>query len=134
MKKSLDTLKERKEALQERLRAVQDEIRKKEAAKAAREASQARKNRTHALILMGTLLEALTKAKQIPAEQLAEAATAYYGHQLAAAQKQPPKKDETPEKHAQRVQRQAQKLERDRDLLVNTIKALLEVAPQTARQ
>lgn len=123
-KKSLDSLRGQKEALQERLRAVQEEIKRKEAAKAAREASQARKTRTHALILMGTLLEALTKAKQIPAEQLAEAATVYYGHQLAAAQKQPPKKGEEPEKHAQRVKNQCAKLGRDRDLLVSTLKAL----------
>lgn len=123
-KKSLDVLKERKEALQQRLEAIQAEIKKKEAAKAAREASEARKNRTHALILAGTLLEALIKYGKIPADQTAEAAENYYRNQIRQAQEQPPKKGETPEKHAQRVQRQAQKLGRDRDLLVNTIKAL----------
>lgn len=124
MKKSLDSLKGQKEALQQRLKAVQDEIRKKEAAKAAREASQARKTRTHALILMGTLLEALTKAEQIPAEQLAGAATAYYAHQLEAAKKQPAKNGETPEKQARRIQKQIGKLERDRDLLIKSIKTI----------
>lgn len=124
MKKSLDVLKERKEALQERLRAVQEEIRKKEAAKAAREASQERKNRTHALILAGSLFLALIKFGKIPANDSAEAAENYYGHQMAEARKQQPKKGETPEKCAKRVEKQIAKLERDRDLLISAIKAL----------
>lgn len=123
-KKSLDTLMERKEALQERLKIIQDEIKRKEAAKAAREASQAKKNRTHVLILAGSLFLALIKFDKIPAGQTAEAAELYYANQIRQAQEQPAKKGETPEKHAQRVQRQAQKLERDRDLLISAIKAM----------
>lgn len=124
MKKSLDALKEQKEALQERLKAVQDAIRQKEAAKAAREASQARKTRTHVLILAGTLFEALIKYGKIPAEQTAEAAATYYGNQIKQAQGQQPKKGEAPEKCAERIKKQVKKLERDRDLLVSTLKAL----------
>lgn len=128
-KKSLDTLKGQKEALQERLKAVQEEIRRKEAAKAAREASQARKNRTHALILLGTLFEALLLYRKIPADQTLDAAKTYYGNQINQAQNQTPKQNHTPEEHAKRIQRKVQKLERDRNLLINTLKILSVAVP-----
>lgn len=123
-KKSLDSLKGQKEALQQRLKAVQDEIRKKEAAKATREASQAKKTRTHALILSGSLLWALVKEEQMPTRGITKAAAVYYAKQIKAAKKQEPRKNDTPEDHAKRVQRQIAKLIRDKTLLISTIKAL----------
>lgn len=123
-KKSLDVLREKKEALQERLKAVQDEIKKKEAAKTAREASQAKKTRTHALILSGSLLWALVKDEQMPTKGITKAAAVYYAKQIRAAKKQEPRKNDTPEEHEKRVQRQIAKLIRDKSLLISAIKAL----------
>lgn len=121
---SASDLARKQEKLEAQLKAVREEIRMKEAARRAVEKQKAKNDRTRALILAGSLLSALISEKQIPSDGIKQAAEAYYAAQIKRAEGQPQKPGEGQDDHEARVKRQADKLRRDRSILIDYLEAL----------
>lgn len=120
---SVSDLTRRQERLEGELREVQKAIREKEAAKQRLEAKKAKQDRTRALILAGSLLCALIKLKQIPGDDMIKAAEAYYAEQINQTSKQPQKTGETQEDYEKRIKRYQEKLRKDRQILIDLLRA-----------